>query len=83
MSPWGDPRESSEFLLIRCAQLCVDWSQGRLFPCEFLVEIGGIGRSLDCWEVGWWDSFVVDIIKVDIFEEEVSLDIFSIGFTGT
>jgi hypothetical protein len=79
MSPRGDPRESGEFLLIRSAELCVHRSQGRLFPREFLVEIRGIGCALDGREVGWWDPLVVDVVKVDIFEEEVSLDILGIG----
>jgi hypothetical protein len=83
MSPRSDPRESSEFLLIGGAQLSVNWSQGWLFPCEFLVEIGGIGCALDSWEVWWWDPLVVDIVKVDILEEEVSLDILSIGLAST
>lgn len=83
MSPWCDPRESSEFLLIRRAQLGMNGSQGWLFPCEFLVEIGGIGCALDCREVRWWDPLVVDIIEIDIFEEEVSFDIFCIGLAST
>jgi hypothetical protein len=47
----------------------MDRRQGRLFAREFLVKVRGIGRSLDSGEVGWWDSFMVDIVKVDIFEE--------------
>jgi hypothetical protein len=54
-----------------------------LFPCEFLVEIGGIRGALDGREIRWWDPLVVDIIEIDIFEEEVSLDIFSVGLAST
>jgi hypothetical protein len=54
-----------------------------LFPCEFLVEIGGISCALDGREVRWWDPLVVDIIEIDIFEEEVSLDIFSVRLAST
>jgi len=54
-----------------------------LFPGEFLVEIGSIGCTLDSWEIGWRDSLVVDIIEIDILEEEVSLDVLSVGLTST
>jgi hypothetical protein len=61
----------------------MDRRQGRLFPCELLVEIGSIGCALDSGEVGRWDPLVVYIIKVDVLEEEMSLDVFCIGFAGT
>ena len=61
----------------------MDRSEGWLFPGEFLVEIGSIRCALDGWEVRWWDPLVVDIIKVDILEEEVSLDIFSVRLAST
>jgi len=54
-----------------------------LFPGEFLVEIGSISCALDGREVRWWNPLVVDIIEIDILEEEVSLDIFSIGLAST
>ena len=54
-----------------------------MFPGEFLVEIGGIGGALDSREVRWWDPLVVDIIEIDILEEEVSLNIFSVGLAST
>jgi hypothetical protein len=61
----------------------VDWSEGWLFPGEFLVEIGSIGCALDSREIRWWDPLVVNIIEIDIFEEEVSLDIFSVRLAST
>jgi hypothetical protein len=61
----------------------VDRGQGWLFPGELLVEIGSIGCALDSREVRWWDPLVVDIIEIDIFEEEVSLDIFSVRLAST
>lgn len=33
------PREACKLLLIRCAELCVDRSERRLFVCEFLVKV--------------------------------------------
>jgi hypothetical protein len=54
-----------------------------LLPCEFLIEVGGIGCALDSREVRWWDPLVVNIIEIDILEEEVSLDIFSVSLAST
>lgn len=54
-----------------------------MFPGEFLVEIGSISCALDGREVRWWDPLVVDIIEIDILEEEVSLDVLSVGLTST
>lgn len=34
-------------------------------------------------EVWWWNSFVEDVVKVDILEEGVPLDFFCISLTGT
>jgi hypothetical protein len=57
--------------------------QCRLFARELLIEIRGVGGSLDSREVGRWDLFVVYIVEIDVFEEEVSLDILCIGFTSS
>jgi len=54
-----------------------------LFPSEFLVEVGSIGCALDRGEIRWWDPLVVDVIKVDIFEEEVPLNVLCVGFAST
>ena len=69
MSPWCDPRKASEFLLIHSAQLRMNRCKGRLFTRKLLVKVRSIGRSFDGREVRWWDTFMVDIVKVDIFEE--------------
>jgi len=54
-----------------------------LLPGEFLVEIGSIGCTLDSREIGWSDPLVVDIIEIDILEEEMPLDILSVGLACT
>jgi len=54
-----------------------------LLSGELLVEIGSIGSALDSWEVRRWNPLMVNIIEVDIFEEEMSLDIFSVGLART
>lgn len=69
MSPWCDPRESSKLLLIHRAQLRVDGREGRLFTRKLLVKVRSIGSALDSREVRWWNTFMVDIVKVDVLEE--------------
>lgn len=83
VSPRCDPREPCKLLLIGGAQLSMYWRQCRLFARELLIEIRGVGGSLDSREVGRWDLFVVYIVEIDVFEEEVSLDILCIGFTSS
>lgn len=58
-------------------------SQRRLFPRKLLIKVGRVGSIADGREIGRRDPLVVDIVKVDILEEEVSFDIFSIGLPGT
>ena len=38
-------------------------------------------ETYDCWEVWRRDSFVQNVIEVDILEERMSLDLFSIALT--
>lgn len=70
-------------MLVLCAELCVYRRQSRLFPSELLVKVRGIRRVSDGREVWWWDTLVIDIVKVDILEEQVSFDILSVCFSGT
>lgn len=70
-------------MLVRRAQLRVNRRQRRLLAREFLVEVGRVGRAFDGREVRRWDPFVVDIVKVDIFEEEVSLDVLRVGLASS
>jgi hypothetical protein len=48
-----------------------------------LIEIGSIRGALDGREIRWWDPLVVDIIEIDVLEEEMSLDIFSVRLAST
>lgn len=63
------PREASKLLLVRLAQLRMNRSQCGLLPCKLLIKIASVSSITDHWEVWWWDSFVIDIVKVDIAEE--------------
>lgn len=63
------PREASKLLLIRLAQLRMDRSQCGLLPCKLLVKIASVSSITDHREVWWWDSFMIDIVKVDVAEE--------------
>jgi hypothetical protein len=63
------PREPNKLLLILSTQLRMYRSQSRLFPRKLLIEITSIGCGSNNREVRRWDTFMVNIIKVDIFEE--------------
>ena len=65
-------------MLIRRTQLCMYRRQCRLFPRKLLVKVARIGGVANGREVRWRDASVIDIFKVDIFEEEMTLDI--LGF---
>lgn len=56
--------------------------QSRLLPRKFLVEITRIGRAANSREVRRGDTFMIDIVKVYIFEEEVAFDIFCVGLAS-
>ena len=83
LGPWSDPREPGEFLLVRHTKLRVYGRQRRLLSRELLVKVGGIRRIADGREVWRWDSFMENVVEIDILKEQVSLDIFSIGLAGS
>jgi hypothetical protein len=56
--------------------------QRRLLARKLLVKVAGIRRVSDSREVRRRDTFVVDVIKVDVLEEEVALDVFRVGLGG-
>jgi hypothetical protein len=70
-------------LLILVRQVLEDRRESRLLARKLLIEIARIRRITNRGEVRRWDALVVDVVKVDVFEEEVALDIFGIGFAGT
>lgn len=79
ISPGTHPREPRKLLLIRRAQLRMHRCQRRLFPRELLIEIARVGRISDGREVWWCDPAMVDVVKGDVFEEEVFLDLLGVG----
>lgn len=83
MGPRGDPGEPGKFLLVGGTQLRMHRRKSRLLAREFLVKVGRIGCALDRREVRRRDPLVVDIVKVDILEEQVALDVFSISLAGS
>lgn len=71
--------------------------EGRLFARELGVKVGRVSRvalgrqkqssqrhrTYDSWEIRWWNPLMEDIVKVDVAEEGVTLDLLGIRFTRT
>lgn len=52
---------------------------GRVFPRELGVKVGHILGRGDHGQERWGDTLVVDIVKVDVTEVGVCLDLLSIS----
>ena len=78
--PRCNPREPSKLLLVGRAQLRVHRRKRRLLARELLVKVARVRRVADRREVRRRDAFVEHVVKVDVLEEKVALDVFRVGF---
>lgn len=59
-----------------------DRRERRLLTRKLLVEIGCIGSVPNGGEIRGGYAFIVDVVKVDVFEEEVAFNIFGVCLAG-
>lgn len=80
--PRRDPAEARKLGLVLGSELRVDGREGRLLARELLVEVGRVGRVADRGEVRRRDALVVYVVKVDVCEELMALDLLGVALAG-